>query len=94
MKVLLINPPYSSSKYKFIGLVAPPLGIAYIAAVLEIGGVEVRIIDAPAVEMDFETIKNEIQKYSPDMIAITSVTPTVSNALKVAEISKKHVQRP
>lgn len=89
MKVLLINPPYSSSKYKFIGLVAPPLGIAYIAAVLEIGGVEVRIIDAPAVEMDFETIKKEIQKYSPDMVAITSVTPTVSNALKVAEISKK-----
>ena len=41
MKVLLINPPYNSSKYKFIGLVAPPLGLAYIAAVLETGGVEV-----------------------------------------------------
>ncbi len=48
MKVLMINPPYSSSKYKFIGLVAPPLGIAYIAAMLERNGVEVKILDAPA----------------------------------------------
>ena len=66
MKVLMINPPYNSSKYKFIGLVAPPLGIAYIAAVLESDGVEVKIIDAPAVDMDYETIKKEIKNYSPD----------------------------
>ena len=89
MKVLLINPPYNSSKYKFIGLVAPPLGIAYIAAVLETGGIEVKIIDAPAAEIDFETIRNEIKNYSPDIVAITSVTPTISSALKIAEISKK-----
>lgn len=89
MKVLLINPPYKSSKYRFIGLVAPPLGIAYIAAVLERGGVDVKIIDAPAVDMEFETIKKEIENYSPDIIAITAVTPIISNALKVARISKK-----
>ena len=52
MKVLLVNPPYNSSKYRFIGLVAPPLGIAYIAAVLEKKGFDVSIIDAPAIEMD------------------------------------------
>ncbi len=89
MKVLLINPPYNSSKYKFIGLVTPPLGIAYIAAVLETDGVEVRIIDTPAVDMDFETIKREVENYSPDLVAITAVTPTISSALKTAEISKK-----
>ena len=89
MKVLLINPPYNSSKYKFIGLVAPPLGIAYIAAVLETGGVDVKIIDAPALEMDFDAIKREIEIYSPDMVAVTAVTPTISSALKIAEISKK-----
>lgn len=89
MKVLLINPPYNSSKYKFIGLVTPPLGIAYIAAVLENDGVQVRIIDAPAVEMDYETIKKEVENYSPDVVAVTSVTPTVNSALKVAQISKE-----
>ena len=85
----MINPPYSSSKYRFIGLVAPPLGIAYIAAVLETGGVEVKIIDAPAVEMDYETIQKEVKNYSPDIVAITSVTPTLSSALKVARMSKE-----
>lgn len=89
MKVLLINPPYTSSKYKFIGLVAPPLGIAYIAAVLEAEGYEVRIIDAPAVEMDYETIQKEVINFSPDIVAITSVTPTLGSALKVAQMSKE-----
>ena len=51
MKVLMINPPYSSSKYKFIGLVAPPLGIAYIAAMLEKNDITVKILDAPALEI-------------------------------------------
>ncbi|HOI72340.1 MAG TPA: cobalamin-dependent protein [Methanobacterium sp.] len=77
MKVLMINPPYTSSKYRFIGLVAPPLGIAYIAAVLETGGIDVKIIDAPAVDMDYETIQRELINFAPDVVAITSVTPTL-----------------
>lgn len=89
MRVLMINPPYSSSKYKFIGLIAPPLGIAYIAAVLEKNGIEVRIIDAPALNMDFETISSEIKRFAPDIVALTAVTPTIKSALKTAEISKK-----
>ncbi|AXV37901.1 MAG: B12-binding domain-containing radical SAM protein [Methanobacterium sp. BRmetb2] len=89
MKVLLINPPYVNSKYKFIGLVAPPLGIAYIAAVLEEGGVDVKIIDAAAMEMEWDTLKKEIENYSPDVVAITALTPTINKALKTAKITKK-----
>lgn len=89
MKVLMINPPYNSSKYKFIGLVAPPLGIAYIAAMLEKNGVNVKILDAPALEINHEAVKNEIQKFSPDIISITAVTPTIDSALKTAQVSKE-----
>ena len=89
MKVLMINPPYSSSKYKFIGLVAPPLGIAYIAAMLERNDITVKILDAPALEIEHEAVKKEIQAYSPDIVAITSVTPTIGSALKTAQISKE-----
>lgn len=89
MKVLLINPPYNSSKYKFIGLVAPPLGIAYIAAMLEKSGVTVKILDAPALEIDHAKVKLEIEKYNPDIVAITSVTPTIGSALKTAEIARE-----
>ncbi len=89
MKVLMINPPYSSSKYKFIGLVAPPLGIAYIAAMLERNGVFVKILDAPALELNHDSVKKEIKKFSPDVVAITSVTPTIDSALQTAKISKE-----
>lgn len=89
MKVLLINPPYFNSKYKFIGLVAPPLGIAYIAAVLEENNVNVEIIDAAALEMSWEDLEIEIEKSNPDMVAITALTPTISNALETAEIAKR-----
>lgn len=57
MKVLLINPPDTASKYKFIGLVAPPLGIGYIAAVLEREGIEVSIVDGAALEMSWDGFK-------------------------------------
>jgi len=89
MKVLLINPPYFNSKYKFIGLVAPPLGIAYIAAVLEENNIDVEVIDAAALEMSWETLEAEIRKANPGMVAVTALTPTISNALKTAELARK-----
>ncbi|WP_321422358.1 B12-binding domain-containing radical SAM protein [uncultured Methanobacterium sp.] len=89
MKVLLINPPYFNSKYKFIGLVAPPLGIAYMAAVLEENAIDVKIIDAAALEMSWETLETEIKTISPDLVAITALTPTIDKALQTAELAKK-----
>ncbi|MCK9152578.1 B12-binding domain-containing radical SAM protein [Methanobacterium alcaliphilum] len=89
MKVLLINPPYNNSKYKFIGLVAPPLGISYIAAVLEENNIEVQIIDGAALEMSWAELENEINKISPDVIGITALTPTITQAITTAKLSKK-----
>jgi radical SAM superfamily enzyme YgiQ (UPF0313 family) len=88
MKVMLINPPDTASKYKFIGLVAPPLGIGYIAAVLEENDIDVKIIDGPALEIGWEDLENEIIKYSPDIVGITALTPTINQALKSARIAK------
>ncbi|MBI4814469.1 MAG: cobalamin B12-binding domain-containing protein [Methanobacterium sp.] len=89
MKVLLINPPYFNSKYKFIGLVAPPLGIAYIAAVLEENNIDAEIIDAAALEMSWETLETEIKRISPGLVAITALTPTIDKAMQTAELAKK-----
>jgi anaerobic magnesium-protoporphyrin IX monomethyl ester cyclase len=88
MKVLLINPPDTASKYKFIGLIAPPLGISYIAAVLEENEIDVKIIDGAALEMSWEELEKEILKYSPDIIAVTAVTPTINQALRTAKVAK------
>jgi anaerobic magnesium-protoporphyrin IX monomethyl ester cyclase len=54
MKVTFINPPQTDSKYKFMGVVAPPLGMAYMAGVLEENNIEVNIIDASALDMGWD----------------------------------------
>ncbi len=46
MKVTFLNPPQTNSKYKFLGVVAPSLGIGYMAAVLEQHGYDVDVLDA------------------------------------------------
>ncbi|KAF5067462.1 B12-binding domain-containing radical SAM protein [Methanobacterium aggregans] len=89
MKVTFINPPQTNSKYKFIGVVAPPLGISYMAAVLEEKNFDVSIIDASALDMTWEALEKEIENVSPDVIAVTALTPTISQAMKTAEIAKK-----
>ena len=48
MKITFINPPQTNSKYKFLGVVAPSLGIGYMAAVLEKNGYDVDVMDASA----------------------------------------------
>lgn len=85
MKVTLINPAQLDSKYKFMGVVAPPLGLAYMAAVLEQNNIEVNIIDACALDMDMETLGRELRKFSPDIIALTALTPTIGKALETAK---------
>lgn len=83
MKVMLVNPPYEESTY-----VTPPLGIAYIASVLIRSGHKLKIIDAPAMSYDYPAVKREIEGFSPDLVGITSMTPTIKGAVKTAEIAK------
>jgi radical SAM superfamily enzyme YgiQ (UPF0313 family) len=87
--VTFINPPQTNSKYKFIGVVAPPLGISYMAAVLEENGYNVNIIDASALEMTWEGLEEELKGISPQVVAITALTPTIEQAKKTAQIVKK-----
>lgn len=89
MKVTFINPPQTNSKYKFLGVVAPPLGISYMAAVLEENNIDVDILDSSALDMDYDEIKEEIQRRNPDIIAITALTPTIGIALETADAVKE-----
>ncbi len=67
----------------------PPLGLAYIAAVLEQNGFEVKIFDCPVCEMDHEKLKSELSSYQPTMVGIGSMTPTIESALKSARVARE-----
>jgi anaerobic magnesium-protoporphyrin IX monomethyl ester cyclase len=79
--VLLINPPYLQVPGRFAKQALyfePPLGLAYLAAMLEKQrkNVQVEILDAAALGLDFEQIIKHIEDCRPDMVGATSVTYT------------------
>ena len=89
MKVTFLNPPQTNSKYKFLGVVAPSLGIGYMAAVLEKNGFDVDVLDASALELTYEEIGKEILKRKPDIVSISALTPTIGVALDSADKIKQ-----
>ncbi len=94
MKVLLINAPVPIINIPGMGfgkVVSPPLGISYIAAVLEEAGVEAAICDAQNLKMNLREIGREIEMLKPDIVAISCFTANYGEAQKVAELAKKIV---
>jgi len=94
MKTLLIVPPdvsaiepFSSSpgikgQLKFIK--GFPLGLGYIAAVLEKHNIEVEILDAQVKGLGIEDIIKYIEKSSPKIIGITTLTANIKTAVEIA----------
>lgn len=67
----------------------PPLGLAYMAAVLEQNGFEVKIFDCPACQINHEKLKTELEAFQPTIVGIGSMTPTIESALKSARVAKE-----
>jgi anaerobic magnesium-protoporphyrin IX monomethyl ester cyclase len=85
MKILLINPP-AGSIYFMLRLKTPPLGLAYVAAVLKQAGHQVKMIDLNVESKDYQTLP-----YSNfDLVGISVDTTRYPMALKIAEAVKKH----
>ncbi len=67
----------------------PPLGLTYMAAVLEQNDIEVKIFDCPVCEIDHEKLKSELDSYQPTIIGIGAMTPIIESALKSANVAKQ-----
>ena len=89
MRIVLINPPIDSvlehghvspvTKYLFYN--SAPLGILYIAAVLEQEGHVVSVIDAAAELLNIEKTTQRVCDFQPDFIGLGSFTVTFSLGL-------------
>ncbi|UCG84521.1 MAG: cobalamin-dependent protein [Dehalococcoidia bacterium] len=80
MRTLLVNPPYAFSEIPIL-----PMGISYIAGILEHYGHEVQILDLLVSRYSREKIVRKIEEYQPDIVGVTSVTmnyPIASEILK------------
>ena len=84
MRILLVYPPTRFSSYNSIGLTKPPLGLAYLAAVIK-DEHEVKIID-------FDIEKRDWRRYpyqNFDVVGISAETAKYPVSLKVAAVAKE-----
>jgi anaerobic magnesium-protoporphyrin IX monomethyl ester cyclase len=96
MKVVLINPPYSfgdlvgkSRSMKAVMNVIQPLGLGYIAALLERNGYEVSIKDCQCLGYDRHALVERVAKSEPNIVGISATTPTFGSSLLTAQSLKE-----
>ncbi|MDO8602520.1 MAG: radical SAM protein [Candidatus Omnitrophota bacterium] len=87
MKVILVNPcsthVQDSSRYRSFVLPLLPLGVAYIAAVLERNGIEVKIIDQHADKIDDELLIQKILAESPQAVGFSCLTLVMDKVINI-----------
>jgi radical SAM superfamily enzyme YgiQ (UPF0313 family) len=84
--VTLVNPPSPSGAPPALFI---PLGIGYIAAVLEKNQYEVNVIDCQALRPTRNQLKAELIKSHPDVVGVTSATLTYKPALEIVKTAKE-----
>lgn len=86
-KIALVNPPILKGVYHH--QLYLPIGLAYLAAVLDKSQHEITVIDCPASNIDHEKLKTKIASFEPDIVGITSMTPTIQSTLLSARAAKE-----
>lgn len=88
MRVILINPKF---RLPIDTRTTPHLGLAYLAAVSERRGDEVRIYDA---DIEEQPLADALHEFQPHLIGITANTPQVKQAWRTAAAIKKEMDIP
>jgi radical SAM superfamily enzyme YgiQ (UPF0313 family) len=90
--ILLVNAPYflheRYGKLSSVGATLPHLGLLILGAVLRKSGHRVRIIDSSAQNISYIKTLAEINKFQPEIIGFTAVTPSIHKAAKMASLVK------
>lgn len=90
-QVILIYPPvyYKKNIPQVLDVSYPPLGILYLAAILEKNNISVKVIDVGAEKQKLsETIKI-IKKEKPVLIGLSAMTPLLQGTVTIAKKIKK-----
>ena len=96
MKILLIQPNYrriyAYAQNSKITPIFPPLGLAYIAAVLEKNAIPIKILEANALDLNHKQIKKYIEDYDPDFVGLTATTSLIEEAHEIANLCSKNIK--
>ena len=89
MKILLISPPLFGSQLRWDeSAIYPPLGLAYMASLLE-DKHDVKIIDGSADNLSAEQLRELIKLEDPDVVGISSIITLHKQLMKTIDISRE-----
>lgn len=88
----MLNPPFlpnysRNSRSPAVtkgGTIYYPIWLAYATGVLEKGGFDVKLVDAPAQKLTLEDIVKIATNFNPKIIVVDTSTPSIYNDVKVA----------
>lgn len=93
MKIFLVNPPLTrqeaAGKMRRIINLLPPLGIGYMAAVLEREGFQVKIIDCPPLNLTHSDLQAILKSEEPKLIGFTVTVLSLKSAIMAAQTAKE-----
>lgn len=70
----------------------PPLGLAYLGAVLGKNGFEVKILDAFAGQLSWDDFEEKVAKERADLIGIGGMSAVIDNSFRALKICRKYAQ--
>ena len=96
MRIILINPPidsvlengHVSPVTQFLFYNSAPLGLLYIAAMLERAGHTVACVDAAAELLNVEKTVRRVEAFKPDVIGVGSFTVTFETTVRLGRALK------
>ena len=92
-RITLISPPYQSVyggiNLSMASMAQPPLGLAYVAAVLANQGHRVGMHDAQFFRDPRAEVERIVTQEAPDFVGLTSTTPQWNQALALAQVAKQ-----
>ncbi|MEO5335365.1 MAG: B12-binding domain-containing radical SAM protein [Magnetospirillum sp. WYHS-4] len=100
MKVLFLTAPYdlmregygSKSSVKYGNL--PPLGVLYMIGQLRREGHDGNLIDLSTFSMSYDEVVERIRQYGPDVIGISTMTPSAPHSYDLVRYLRKRFELP
>lgn len=96
-KTVLVSPPFGEEEIagktesmKSVLNIIPPLGLCYIAAVLEKNNYEVKIVEGQ-IDMTYSDVIKEVIKEKPDIVGFSMLTPMFKMVKNIATKVKKEL---
>ena len=102
MKTAFINPPYfpkfsresRSPGVAKSGTLYYPMFLSYAAGAAEADGNEILLLDAPAMNLNKDTVLEKLKEFKPDLVVCLTSTPSIINDLQFVKATKETLQKP